>query len=171
MTPSWDLFITIFFIIGIAYGLMLQRERAIVTLITIYLGLVVTQVLTEPVSQFFLGEKTINSFFINSEVSPFTIQAVLFIGTVILVSTKTGLTGERSSTGLLSPLEVFSYSILNTALIATTLISYLPDGTRNQILEQSKMASFLAQYHMYWLLLPVAVIVFFGWNRRSFLQQ
>ncbi|MBI4185518.1 hypothetical protein HY524_00525 [Candidatus Berkelbacteria bacterium] len=170
VTPSWDLFLTIFFIVGIAYGMMLQRERAVVTLMTIYVGLVVTQILTEPVSQFFLGEKTINSFFIDGNVSPFTIQAVLFIGTIIVVSTKGGLSGERSSHSLLSPIEVFVYSFLNTALIATTLIAYLPEITRSDLLRQSSMASFLAHYHTYWLLLPIAALIFFGWSRRPFLQ-
>lgn len=171
MTPSWDLFITIFFIVGIAYGMMLQRERAVVTLVTIYVALVVTQLLTEPVSQFFVGEKTINSFFIDGNISPFTVQAVLFISTIILVSTKGGFSGDSSGSGLLSPIEVFSYSLFNTALIATTLVSYLPEASRVALLEQSKMASFLAQYHTYWLLLPIAALIVFGWNRRPFLQS
>lgn len=170
MTPSWDLFITIFFIVGTAYGMMLQRERAVVSLVTIYVALVVTQILTEPVTQFFLGEKTIKSFFINGNVSPFTVQTALFIGLLILVTTKSGLSGERSGSSLLSPFEVFVYSFLSTALIATTIISYLPDATRAGILAQSSMASFLATHHTYWLLLPIAAIVVFGWSRRPFLQ-
>src|SRR3990167_4656595 len=94
VSPSCDLFITIFFIVGIAYGMMLQRERAVVTLVTIYVALVITQLLTDPVSQFFVGEKTIQSFFITSKASPFTIQSGLFIGTIVLLSTKSGLSGE-----------------------------------------------------------------------------
>ena len=170
VSPSWDLFITIFFIVGIAYGMMLQRERAVVTLVTIYVALVITQLLTDPVSQFFVGEKTIQSFFITSKASPFTIQSGLFIGTIVLLSTKSGLSGESGS-GLLSPLEVFAYSVFNTALIATTILSYLPDASRNAIIEQSKMASFLAHYHTWWLLLPVVAVIFFGWNRRPFLAS
>lgn len=164
MNPSWDLFITIFFIVGIAYGMMLQRERAVVTLMTIYVALVVTQLLADPVGRFFIGEKTINSFFIDSNVSPFTVQAGLFVATLILVSSKGGLKGERQGNGLLAPVAVLTYSFLNTALISTTLISYLPEASRTEFLAQSSMASFLAAHHLYWLLLPIIALIFFGWN-------
>ncbi len=170
MTPSWDLLITIFFIVGIAYGMMLQRERAVVTLLAIYVALVVTQILTEPVSQFFLGEKTIRSFFIDGNVSPFTLQTGLFVLTLIVVSSKSSVEGDRGTGGLLAPIEVFVYSFLNTALVATTILSFLPDGVRGDLLTHSSMAAFLASHHTAWLLLPIAAIVFFGWNRRPFLQ-
>ncbi|MBI2589771.1 hypothetical protein HYW32_01985 [Candidatus Berkelbacteria bacterium] len=169
MTPSWDLFLTILFIVGIAYGMMLQRERTVVTLVAVYVALVITQVLTAPISQFFAGEKTINSFFVSSQVSPFTIQASLFIGLMILVITKGGLNGDRG-TGLLSPFEVFVYSFLNTALIVTTLLSFLPDEARAAMMTQSSMVAFLVNHHTWWLALPIASLIFFGWNRHPFVS-
>lgn len=171
MTPSWDLLLTVFFIIGIAYGMMLQREKSVVTLISAYVALVLTQLLSGPVGQFFTGERAIASFFISQDVSPFAIQAVLFVVLLVLVSTKSGLAGDGGSGGLLSPLEVFSYSFLSTALIASTLLSYMPEATRATIVGQSSMASFLMQYQTYWLLLPVVAILFFGWNRNPILPR
>lgn len=167
MTPSWDLFLIIFFIVGTAYGMMMQRERAVATTLSIYVGLVFTQLFTQPVGQFFAGERTINSFFVNTSVSPFSIQAAIFLGTVILVTTKSGIVSGRDSGGsLLSPFEVMAYAFLNTALMVTTILSYMPAEARTSIIEQSKMASYLAHYHTAWLILPIAALIFFGWNRR-----
>ncbi len=165
MSPSWDLFLTIFFIVGIAYGMMLQRERTVVTTVAIYVSLVLTSLLTEPVSGFFTGETTISSFFVNLNASPFVIQAGIFVAVILLVQMKSGLSGGRDGTGLLSPFEVFSYSFLNTALIVTTLISFLPEEARASMIEQSNMAGFLASHHSWWIILPVAALVFFSWNR------
>lgn len=168
MSPSWNLFFTVFFIVGIAYGMMLQRERTVVTLVSIYVALVVTSVLIGPVGQFFIGERTINSFFINSNISPFTIQASLFVGTLVLLVTKSGLSGGRDGSGLLSPLEVFAYSFLNTALIISTLISFMPEESRAAMVSQSSMAAFLVNHHTWWMLLPIGILLFFGWNRSPF---
>lgn len=146
---------------------MMQRERAVATTLSIYVGLVFVQLFTQPVGQFFSGERTINSFFVNSHVSPFSIQAAIFLITILLVTTKSGIvSGRESSSSLLSPFEVMAYAFLNTALIVTTILSYLPDAVRTSIIEQSKMASYLTHYHTLWLLLPIAALVFFGWNRR-----
>ncbi|MBI4023187.1 hypothetical protein HY375_03435 [Candidatus Berkelbacteria bacterium] len=167
MTPSWDLFLTVFFIVGTAYGMMMQRERTVATLLSIYVGIVMTQLLTEPIGQFFQGERTISSFFVNSSVSPFTIQSILFLATIVLVTTKSGISGGRDSvSSLLSPFEMLSYSFLNTALIVTTVISFLPEESRASIIAQSNMAGFLASHHTWWLVLPVITLIAFGWNRR-----
>ena len=144
---------------------MLQRERTVVTTVAIYVSLVLTNLLTAPVSGFFTGETTISSFFVNLNASPFMIQAGIFVAVLLLVQMKSGLSGGRDGTGLLSPVEVFSYSFLNTALIVSTIISFLPDHTRATMVGNSNMAAFLVNNHTWWVLLPVAALVFFSWNR------
>ena len=170
VTPSWNLFFIVFFIVGIAYGMMLQRERTVVTLVSIYVSLVLTNLLNDPIAKFFTGERTINSFFISSQVSPFTIKAGIFVLVLILMITKSGLSGGTDGRGLLSPVEVFLYSFLNTALIITTIMSFMPDEARASMIHQSSMASFLASHHTWWLLLPIAILIFFGWNRNPLLR-
>jgi len=54
---SWDLVILIFFIALTAYGFLMQRDRVVVTTISIYVGLVLATILVDPISQFFMGEK------------------------------------------------------------------------------------------------------------------
>lgn len=165
--PTWDLFLTLFFIIGVAYGFILQRDKTIITLISVYVALVVTQVLAGPVQEFFAGEKTLfGQFFINANVSPFTIQMVLFAGIIALVSAKSGLAG-RESGGLMSPIEVFGYSALNTALIISSIFFFMPEAMRAGFDETSKIAHFLIQFHTWWIILPVALLIFTGFRRGS----
>ncbi|KKQ73417.1 MAG: hypothetical protein US94_C0034G0005, partial [Berkelbacteria bacterium GW2011_GWB1_38_5] len=58
-TPSWDLAIVVFFLIGIAFGYILQREKIVATLLSVYVALVVTQVFSGNVLSFFQGDKTL----------------------------------------------------------------------------------------------------------------
>ena len=163
--PSWDLFITLFFIIGLAYGFILQREKIVATLMSVYAALVVSQMLVDPVGQFFKGDKTLfNQIWIRSDTQPFTIHLVLFTAIIVLLSAKGGL-GSARGRGVVSHVEVFVYSILNTALIVTSIFSFLPEPTRDAYAAGSKLVSFLITHNTYWLLLPVFALIFFGFQR------
>lgn len=165
--PSWDLFITLFLLASVAYGFMMQRERVLVTLLSIYVGVVVTGLLAEPVAAFFAGDKTIaGSFFIRSSASPFTIHAGLFLGVVALITAKSGLSGNREG-GSLSTLEIISYAVLNAALIVTILLGFMDPATQQSFLAASKNATFLFDHRLWWFLAPIALMIVAGHNRRS----
>lgn len=165
--PSWDLFLTLFFIIGIVYGFILQKDKVVITLISAYVALVVTSILTGPVGDFFAGNKTVaNQMFIKSNASPFTISTLVFILTTALVSTKSGLAGKDSG-GILSPIELLGYSFLNTALILSSIISFMPESQQLAFESSSKIARFLIQYHTWWVILPVALLVVTGFLHKS----
>ncbi len=165
--PSWDLFITLFFIIGLAYGFILQREKIVSTMMSVYAALLVSQILVDPVGQFFKGDKTIfNQIWIRSDTSPFTIRLALFIVIIVLLSAKGGISSARGR-GAISHFEVLIYSALNTSLIVSSIFAFLPEPTRDAYAASSKLAGFLVQYHDYWLLLPVAALVFFGFQRHG----
>ena len=52
--PSWDLAIAVFFLIGMTFGYILQREKIVATLLSVYVALVVTQIFAGNVFEFFL---------------------------------------------------------------------------------------------------------------------
>ncbi len=163
--PSWDLFITLFFIIGLAYGFILQRERIVATLMSVYAGLVVSELLVNPVSQFFHGDKTLfNQIWIRSDTPPFTIHLALFVGIIVLLSAKGGI-GSARGRGLMSHFEVLVYSALNTVLIVSSVFSFLPDPTVAIYSGSSKLVAFIVQYHDWWLVLPIVALLFFGFQR------
>lgn len=165
--PSWDLFIILFFVIGISYGFVLQRERIIATLLSVYVALAVVQVWSDTVHQFFLGDKTIlNQIFIRYNTTPFTIQIGLFALVVILLTTRGGLITPPGSRGLMTPIELFIYSSLNTALILSSVFQFLPESSRTAFSETSKMARFIIQYHTWWVILPVIAIIVLSLRRK-----
>ena len=162
--PSWDLIITIFFIVTIAYGFILQRDKTVVTLISVYVGLVLVQVLTDPMQDFFAGEKTVfGQLFIKSSASPFTIKTILFAAVIALVSTKSGLASKGE--GSASPLEIFGFSFLNASLIISSIFYFMPESTMMHYASISKLANFVINYHVWWIILPILLLIITGWKR------
>lgn len=166
--PSWDLLLTLFVLVSVAYGFMIQRERVIVTLLSIYVGFVVSQLLSDTIAQFFAGEKTVGgSFFIRSSASPFSIHAALFLGCVALITAKSGLSGNRERGGSLSTIEVVAYAGLNAALIASVLIGYLDPAAQATLLETSKNAAFVFSHQAWWLIAPILLMIITGHQSRN----
>jgi len=166
-TPSWDLFIGLFFVVVVGYGFVLQRDKVIVTLLSIYAGIVVANNFSPFVQKFFAGEQTVgNSVFIRSSASPFAIEAALFGITIILIGAKAGLTGKNSK-GVLSPIELMTYSAFNAALILTTIFFFMDEASRNHIVETSKLGSFILKYNTVWLIAPLIFMLFTGGLRKS----
>ena len=164
--PSWDLIITLGVLVSVAYGYMIQRERVVVTLLSIYVGFVISQLLAGPISQFFAGDATIGgAFFIRSSASPFSIHAALFLGCVVIISLKSGLSGNRES-GQLSTLEIVAYAALNAALIASVLISYLDPASQATLLASSKNAAFIFTHQAWWFIVPIVVMIITGHQSR-----
>lgn len=161
-TPSWDLFIGLFFVVVIGYGFVLQRDKVIVTLLSIYVGIVVANTFSPVVQKFFAGEQTIgDSVFIRSSASPFAIEAALFGLTLILVGAKSGLT-SKTTKGILSPIELITYSALNAALVLSTIFGFMDEASRAHIIETSKIGRIVLQYTNLWLVAPLLFMFLTG---------
>lgn len=165
--PSWDLFITLFFIVAIGYGFILQRDKVITTLLSIYTAIVVSQVAAEPVRLFFAGDKTLaDQVWIRSNASPFTIQAAVFIAVIVLVSAKSGLSGKGTK-GMLSPIELIVYSVLNAALILSSIFAFMSPEKTQAFAESSRMANLLIKHHTLWIIGPIILMIVTGSMRKT----
>lgn len=169
-TPSWDLFIGLFFIIGVSYGFMMQREKVVVTMISAYAAMAITEILSPLAEKFFLGDANVGNVFIKANVSPFTVQTAIFVGVIVLLTVRGGLIGGKAR-GLLSPIEVLMYSALNSALVLSTILFFLADDARNQLAANSKFARFIIDYHTWWLILPVAALIVAGFRKGAELER
>lgn len=166
-TPSWDLFIVLFLIIAVGYGFLLQRERIVVTMVSAYIGLVVTSLFWPEVFGFFHGTNPLmGRYFIRANLSEAQIQIGLFVLTMILVSSKGGIDAERGR-GWLSPIELTILSALTGAMILTTVLGYLPINTTGPLIEQSRLVRFLLTRHDLWIVAPAAALVFLGFRNSS----
>ncbi len=162
--PSWDLFIGLFFIIGVSYGFILQREKVIATLVSVYASMVITQVVSPVVLDFFSGDKTLfNSVFIKAHTSPFTVQAIVFAVVIVLLTVKGGLHAARAR-GFLSSFDVAVYSFLNSALILAAILGFLDPELRQAFAEQSKFARYIVTYQNIWIIAPVVYMIIEGFR-------
>jgi len=165
-TPSWDLAITVFFLIGIAFGYILQRDKIIATLLSVYVGLIITQAVAGNVQSFFMGESTLSNVWIKSNANPFTIRTVIFLAVIMLVSAKSGISGGKSK-GLLSPLEVIIYSIFTSGLILSSLFYFMPAESREAFVMGSRMAKLVINNYIWWIVLPVLFMIASGFFRKN----
>lgn len=164
--PNWNLAIAIIFIIGIAFGYILQRDKIIATLLSVYVGLIMTQALSGTLQQFFDGSATLNQFWVNLHASPFSIRSVILVVTVVLLTAKAGISGGKTK-GILSPVEIIGFSILTTGLILASLFNFMPPESRVAFAEGSKLASLLINDYIWWIILPVIALIVGGFFRKS----
>ena len=149
---------------GVSYGFMMQREKVVATMICAYAAIVLTDLLSPIMEKFFLGDTNVGSIFIKANLSPFTIQTGLFVGIIVLLTVRGGIITGKTK-GLLAPMEVLIYSVLNSALILSTILFFLTDDIRNQLAAESKFARLIIDYHTWWLILPVAALIVAGFRK------
>ena len=165
--PSWDVFIGLAFLFGIAYGFILQRDKIIATLCSVYVGIVIATSFSQTVFDFFNGNKVIaDQIWVKSNASVSTIAIVLFVITLIAVA---GALNSRANdkSGELSVVEIFIYSVLMMALVISTILNLLPEETSKHVMEVSKVAAIMSKIETLLIISPPIILVVFGWKRKK----
>ena len=163
--PSVDVFIGLIFIVGMGYGFLIKREKAITTLCSIYIGLVIASSFSQTIFDFFNGNKTIgHSVWIKSNASVSTIAIVIFLLSILLISGAINSSNSRS--GDISPIEVLIYSALSVALILSSIMGFLPEASRNRYIEVSKMAKYLYDLKTLIIVLPPLALILLNWRKK-----
>lgn len=163
--PSVDIFIGLIFLVGIGYGFLLKRDKAITTLCSVYIGLVIASSFSQTIFEFFNGNKTIgNSVWIRSNASVTTIAIVVFLLSIVLISGAINSSNSRS--GEISPVEVIIYSALTVALMLSSILGFLPEGTRNHYLEISRAAQYLYNLKTLIIILPPLALILLNWRKK-----
>jgi len=163
--PSWDVFIGLTFVLGIAYGFILKREKTITILCSTYIAMVMSSSFTEYVFQFFQGNKVIgNQIWIKGNMSSSTVAIALFL--LVLVFVSGAINSSSSSSGDLSPLEVVIYTALTMALVISTIIGYLPEATRTNVLTTSKIGGVIYGFRTLWIIAPPISLVILNFRRK-----
>lgn len=166
--PSWDLFLAIFFIVSIGYSFVLQRDKVVVTMLAIYAGIVIANVLNTPLQGFFNGDKTIaNQLFIHANASPFSIQSGLFLLVTVIISVRSGLGGKSSGRSALSNFELGLFSFLNSALILAAVFSFLSPDAQAEFMTHSKIANLIIGHMSWWYVAPLIALVATGGLSKS----
>ncbi len=163
--PTWDVFIVIAFVLSVAYGFILRREKTITVLCSTYIGIVVASNFSTYLFELFNGDKFIaGQIWIKSNASLATISISLLLITSFFISG--AINSTSSKTGDISPFEIFIYSALNMALIISSVIGFLPSATRESMLIASKSASIIYSYRAVWVILPPIALIFLNFKRK-----
>jgi len=157
MNPSWDLVLMIFFMVSLLYGLLL-RERVVVTLLGAYAAVLITEHWGEAIYKL-LSQGPLSGS--QENLSIFTVQLVLLVAILLVVSLKGGILIHPASVGrgLIAHLVMALYGLLAAALIASAVIGFLPPATQEILLESSNLARFISSHTTWWLILPIILML------------
>ncbi len=158
--PSWDLVITLAFVIGITYGFVMLRDRILVMLLSLYGGIIIANTLAEPVQKFFNGDIAIlNKLWVESSASPFMIKLVLFGLVILILNAKGGIVGRR---GQFNMLEMAAYSFFNVAIGLSAVFSFMTPDKLAAFTSASKLVTLVVQHQNLWLVAPLIVLAALG---------
>jgi len=163
--PTWDIFIGFAFVVGVAYGFILRREKTITMLCSTYIGLVIATQFSRYLYDFFNGNRLVaGQVWLHSSASLSTISIVVFLISSFLVSGVIIMSSNKS--GDVSPFEVIIYGSLNMALIISSVLAFLPEEVRAKYVETSYLAGFFFHYRVWWVLLPPIALVILNFRRK-----
>jgi len=164
--PTWDLFITLFFLVALAYGFILGRGRIAVILVITYVAYAVASEVGEAAYRLFTGPTNIvTNISIQGSGSLFAVKTAFFALIIVLVSLKgEGALGGLGR-GLKSTLLTGVYAFLNAGLIVSCVIKFLPPDSQASLFSISPLAAKVDSYRAWWLLLPAVIMIVEGFLR------
>ncbi|MDD5693168.1 MAG: hypothetical protein WC437_02135 [Patescibacteria group bacterium] len=154
MTPSWDLFIILFFVIMTVYGLLLGRGRVFNILINTYVGYVVATELGNFVYDYALKASSISH---SISISLFGVKLLVFALTIFILTMRSELAGANDDAST-SSLYTAGYGFLAAGLMLSSVISFLPEADRINLFNNSQIAAQVFDYRYFWLIGPIAII-------------
>ncbi len=168
--PTWDLFISLLFIVLVIYGLALGKERILALLISCYIGLIVSTVWGGALYNFFTGQSSISQeFWIKTNTSIFTIKTIVFTFIVLFLTIKGDFLKKAEATykGIFSIVISGIYAFFSAGLILTSLASFLPEAEKLSIIDQSHIADLIIKYQTFWIVLPALFMILFGFINKE----
>jgi hypothetical protein len=119
-SPTWDLFILLFFVIGsFVYGLSMGRERVVMLIVAVYMALAVVN--SAPYIRAFAAQVNFGQ--------AFAFQITTFVGVFLLLFfllSKTALATSFSLGTAGKWWQVLMFSMLHVGLLTSVILSYLP---------------------------------------------
>jgi hypothetical protein len=160
MVANWDLVLLVFFASTLLFSLLL-KERILVVLLGAYVGMAVANQWGESLYQLVnKGATILNQDVISGKISIVAVQIVAFALVLLIVAFKGGLLVHPAVTqGFMGYIGLIAYGLLTGALIAWTIMNYLPSGIRESIVLGSQIADKLMAYGGWWVALPVVVMI------------
>lgn len=160
-TPSWDLFIALFFFVGsVIYGLAMGRQRVVMLIVAIYMDMAVVN--TAPYihdlkNVLRLGDTA-------------AAQAVIFVGIFFLLLfllSKTALAHSFALDEHGSWWQVLLFSMLHIGLLTSVILSYLPLTAVDHLAPLTRTIFLSDNGRFVWIIVPILAMVLFGHEKKS----
>lgn len=169
MVPTWDLVLLVFFTASVVYGFLMGKDKIMVTILGTYVGLVIANQWGARVFNIVSEQSAVlNDSWIKGNLSVFIVKVALFAIVLLIVALRGGLIPQfHANGGVLGMVMPLLYSVFSAALIAASILDFLPEETRNQVIEKSVIAAPLVAYYSWWLIIPVLLMFMTGWFSRE----
>jgi hypothetical protein len=155
MTPSWDLFIILFFVILTVYGLLLGRGRVFNILINTYVGFVIA---TELGSMAYGYLSNVTSISHSISMTTFGAKVLIFAFVIFILTMRTELTGANDDANA-SSLYTATYGFLAAGLMLSCVMTFMGDADRANLFNSSNLSLQIYNYRVLWLVGPIVVLL------------
>jgi len=155
MTPSWDLFIVLFFVIMGVYGFLLGRSRVFTILINSYVGLVIATQLGSYAFDYLARATSVSHSF---NVSMFGAKIFVFVAIIFILTLNKELSGSGDEGGSNTAITAI-YGILAAGLILSSVFSFMGEAERQALFNTSTLAARVYAIQYAWLLGPILVVI------------
>lgn len=147
--PSWDLFIILFFILAaFIYGLSLGRDRIIVILVSIYVGLAIVN-----------SAPYIKDLAEQARLDLFAFKATAFLGLFVLLFfmfSRSALLRALGTSGYAGNwLHVIVFSFLHVGLLTSITLSFLPAEALNFLMPVTRTIFVSEPARFIWMVMPL----------------
>ena len=160
--PNWDLFIILFFVVAaFLYGLSLGRDRVIVILVSIYMGLAIVN--TAPYLNDFSAEVSFN----NASIFKVTIFLGIFIALFFLLSRSALLHTIAASDSPGRWWQSILFSFFHVGLMISIVMAYLPKDIVNNVSAGMRNLFISDPAKFFWLVAPIVVMVLIRKGKKS----
>ena len=159
--PTWDLIISIVFLLIVAYNFLLQRDKIIKTIMAAYIGLAIATVWGEAVHAFLANN--LGQAQLSSDASSSSTKIGIFFLVTILLSIRSDQPHVPKKTFKYPPFIMMGvYSLMATSLIFVSIISFLDENSKTFLLSNSTLALFIDKYSIWFFVLPVILLIATG---------
>lgn len=152
-TPTWDLFIVLFFVVTVfLYGMTMGRDRIIVILVSIYMALAVVS--NAPILARLSADVNLSEYF--------AFRVTTFLGVFLLLFFLLSRSALLKTFGSLAAgrwWQVFLFSIMHVGLLVSITLSFLPIEAVGSLapLTQRVFASDTGRF--LWIVMPIFAMV------------
>lgn len=157
--PTWDVFILLFFVLAaFIYGVSLGRDRIIIILMSIYVGLAITN--STPFIKDLAEQARLNLF---------AFKASAFLGIFIMLffmfsrSALLRTLGPNSTSG--NWLHVLLFSFLHVGLLTSITLSFLPAEALSFLMPMTRTIFVSEPARFIWMVMPI--LIMFSINEES----